>query len=55
MDLSIVEFYGYIGNIDGYFNKNIDQIKIVQNSCKYLKNFQKNNKIRKNTHIKVIL
>ena len=59
--------YGYIGtwilriyrkyrrNINGYFDKNIDRREIVQNSWKYLENLKKNDKISKNTHIKVLL
>ena len=31
-DISVLEFYGYIKNIGRYFDKNIDRIKIVQNS-----------------------
>ena len=31
-NISIIGFYGYIGNIDGYFYKNIDKIKIILNS-----------------------
>ena len=26
-DISVIEFYGYIGNIGGYFYKNIGSIK----------------------------
>ena len=51
MDISVVRFYGYIENI-----KEISiRRKIIQNSWKYLKNFQKNDKISKNTYIKIIL
>ena len=32
MDISVLEFYGDIINISGYFDKNINRIKIVQNS-----------------------
>ena len=32
MDLSILEFYEYIGNIDGYFDKDIGKTKIIKNS-----------------------
>ena len=31
-DISVIGFYGYIGNIDGYFYKNIDKLKIILNS-----------------------
>ena len=42
-NISILGFYGYIKNIGGYFDKNIDNIEMVQNSCKCLENFQKKN------------
>ena len=32
MDISILEFYGFIENIDGYFDKNINNTKMIQNS-----------------------
>ena len=32
MDISILGFYGFIENIDGYFDKNINKTKIIQNS-----------------------
>ena len=28
-DISILGFYGYIRNIDGYFDKNIGDVKII--------------------------
>ena len=59
MDISVLIFYGYIKNIreniDGYFDKNIDQTKWFKIHENGLKNFQKNDKIRKNTHIKFSL
>ena len=55
MDISVLGSYGYIGNIGGYFDKNIDEAKIIQNSWKYLEKIQKNYKISKNTYVKVIL
>ena len=51
-DISVLRFYKYIINIEGYFDKNIDKTKIVQNSWKYLEKLQE--KINKNIHIKVI-
>ena len=49
-------YWKYRRNIDGYFDKNIDRREIVQNSWKCLENFyKKNDKISKNTHIKVLL
>ena len=53
MNISVLGFYGYIGNIGKYFDKNISKVKIIQNSWKYLEKI-KNHKINKNTHIKVI-
>ena len=56
--ISVFEFYGCIGNIENIdrdFNKNINWIKIVQDSCKCLKKLSKSDKIRNNTYIKVIL
>ena len=43
MDISVLRFYGYIGNrnIGGYFDKNIDKVKIIQNSQEYLKKLKK--------------
>ena len=41
MDISTLRFYEYIGNIGGYFDKNIDKVEIVLNSWKYLKKLQK--------------
>ena len=50
--------YGYIGiwilriyrknqtNIDGYFDKNMNQIKIIQNSLKYLENLKRKKMIK---------
>ena len=40
-DLSILKFYGYIGNICEYFDKNIGKVKINKNKfmkilCRYL-------------------
>ena len=44
MNISIV-FYEYIENIkkniNKYFDKNIYPLKMIQNSCKCLKNFKK--------------
>ena len=31
-DISIFGFYGFIENIGGYLNKNINKAKIIQNS-----------------------
>ena len=53
MNISVLGFYGYIGNIGKYFDKNISKVKIIQNSWKYLEKI-KNHKINKNTRIKVI-
>ena len=53
-DISIFGFYGFIKNIDGYLNKNINKAKIIQNSWKHLEKLQKNDKINKNKHVKVI-
>ena len=51
----VLRFYGYIGNIGGYFDKNIGKMKIIQNSWKYLEKLQKkNDKINKNTYVKII-
>ena len=60
--------YGYIGtwilrlyrkyrrNIGEYFDKNFSEVKIIQNSLKYLEKLQKqNDKISKKTHVKVNL
>ena len=59
--------YGYIGililriyrkyltKINEYFDKNMDQIEMIQNLWRYLENFLKNDKISKNIHIKIIL
>ena len=56
IDTWILRIYWiYRININEYFDKNIDRI-IVQNSWKCLENFyKKNDKISKNTHIKVLL
>ena len=49
-------FRKYHKNIDGYFDKNIDGTKIIQNSWECLKKTsKKNNKISNNTHVKIIL
>lgn len=32
INIYVFEFYGHIKNIDEYFNKDIGEIKIVQNS-----------------------
>ena len=40
-DVSVLKFYGYIGDIGGYFDKNIGETKIIQNSWKYLEKVQK--------------
>ena len=56
IDTWILRIYWiYRINIDEYFDKNIDRREIVQNSWKYLENLKKNDKISKNTHIKVLL
>ena len=55
MDVSVLEFYKYIKNIGGYFDKNICGVKIVQNSWTCLEKLQKMIKISKNIHVKVIL
>ena len=34
---SLFEFYRYIENIDGYFDKNINKIKINKNILKFMK------------------
>ena len=44
----------YWSNISGYFDKNIDKTKIIQNSWKHLEKLQKMIKINKNIHNKVI-
>ena len=36
MDISVLEFYGYIKNIDGYFDKNIGKAKINKNTLKFM-------------------
>ena len=41
MDILVLEFYEYMRNIGGYFDKNIDEAKIIQNSWKCLKKLQK--------------
>ena len=33
--ISILRFYRYIKNINEYFEKNIDNMKIIKNSLKY--------------------
>ena len=40
-NIVVLGFYGYIRNIDDYFDKNIDKTKIIQNSWKYLEKLQK--------------
>ena len=50
IDIWILRIYGR----SIYLTKNIDKIKIVQNSLKWLETF-KNDKINKNTHFKVVL
>ena len=35
-DISILEFYEYIGNIGEYFDKNIGKIKINKNTLKFM-------------------
>ena len=54
-DIAKVWNIGKHGYIDEYFHKNIDQTEIVQNSWKCLEKLKKNDKINKNTSIKVIL
>ena len=36
MDISVFGFYGYIGNIGGYFDKNIGKAKINKNTLKFM-------------------
>ena len=53
--IQVLEFFGYIRNIGKifvHFDKNISETKNIQNSWK---NSKKNDKIRKNIHVKVIL
>ena len=35
-DISVLGFYGYIGNISGYFDKNIGKTKINKNTLKFM-------------------
>ena len=35
-DISVLGFYGYIGNIGGYFDKNIGKAKIKKNTLKFM-------------------
>ena len=35
-DISVLGFYGYIGNIGGYFDKNIGKTKINKNTLKFI-------------------
>ena len=35
-DISVLGFYGYIGNIDKYFDKNISKSKINKNTLKFM-------------------
>ena len=35
-DISVLGFYGYIGNIGGYFDKNIGKAKINKNHLKFM-------------------
>ena len=34
--LSVLGFYGYIGNIDEYYDKSIGKVKINKNTLKFL-------------------
>ena len=36
IDISVLEFYGYIGYIDGYFDMNIDISEINKNILKFV-------------------
>ena len=36
-DISVLVFYGYIGNIVEYFDKNISKAKINKNTLKFMK------------------
>ena len=38
-DISVLGFYGYIRNINGYFDKNIDKAKINKNTLKFMEIF----------------
>ena len=46
MNILVFVFYGYIRNISGYFDKNIDEAKMIQNSQECL------NKIKRKKMIK---
>ena len=39
MNILVLEFYRFIKNISGYFDKNISGVKIIQNSWRCLENF----------------
>ena len=45
MDISVLEFYGYIGYIGEYFYMNIDISKINKNTLKFMEILHKNVKI----------
>ena len=53
MNILVFGFYEYMRNISGYFDKNIDEAKIIQNSWECLKKLQKNDKISKNILLKL--
>ena len=36
MNISVLEFYGYIGNIGRYFDKNMGKEKIKKNTLKFM-------------------
>ena len=38
-DISVLGFYGYIGNINKYFDKNIGKTKINKNALKFIEIF----------------
>ena len=38
-DISVLGFYGYIGNINRYFDKNIGKTKINKNALKFIEIF----------------
>ena len=44
-DLSVFEFYGYIGDIGGYFYMNIDISEINKNGLKFIEILCKNVRI----------
>ena len=35
-DILVLGFYGYFGNIGGYFDKNINKAKINKNTLKFI-------------------